>query len=151
MRKEKKGKKFIKTPIYKGGIKAMRTFVSTELKYPDDALQNKTEGTVHLRYSINRAGKTFNIKIVKGVGHGCNEEAKRIIGLFTFDMPKNRAGKVIFHKTLQIHFRLPKVTEKKLDLTPPKPVQTDFSYSYTVTTTTKKEDGTSSYGYSIPM
>ena len=33
--------------------------------------------------------------------------------MFEFEMPKNRAGKIIFHKTLQVHFRLPKESEKK--------------------------------------
>jgi len=128
----------------------MRAFVKKELKYPTDALKNKVEGVVHLRYSINRHGKVFNIKIVKGIGHGCNKEAKRIIGLFTFEMPKNRAGRLIFHKTLQVHFRLPKASEmeKKIELVPQKPAsQTEISYSYQ----TEDKNKSNTYSYSIQL
>jgi len=147
MSQERKKNKFIKSPAFRGGMKALRAFVSNSLKYPKDALENKVEGTVHLRYSIDRSGKTFNIKVVKGIGHGCNEEAQRIVSLFTFDMPKNRAGKLIFHKTLQIHFRLPKESEaKKVEIK--SPVKQVINYTYTVSSN-KKDNG--NYGYSISI
>ena len=146
MNKDRKEKKFIKSPSFKGGMKALRAFVATNLKYPKAAFDNKVEGTVHLRYSIDRNGKTFNIKVVKSIGNGCNEEAKRIVSLLKFEMPKNRAGKLIFHKTLQIHFRLPKELEAQVK--PPKPVEkNDIEISYTVSSS--GENG--SYGYSIEL
>jgi TonB family protein len=149
MKKEKKENKFIKSPSFKGGMKALRKFVSANLKYPKTALENKIKGTVHLRYSIDRTGKTFNVKVIKGIGSGCNEEAQRIVGLLNFEMPKNRAGKLIFHKTLQIHFRLPKETEtKKINIAPP--VEQVITYSYT-TSTDKSNTDNGNYGYSISI
>jgi len=145
MKKDRKEKKFIKSPAFKGGMKALREFVATNLQYPKAALDNKTEGTVHLRYSINRDGKTFNIKVVKGIANGCNEEAQRIVSLFKFEMPKNRAGKLIFHKTLQIHFRLPKQTVSKLP-SPPKNKEIEISY-----TISKESNDSRYYGYSIEL
>lgn len=145
MKKDRKEKKFIKSPTFKGGMKALRAFVSDNMRYPKDALKNKVEGTVHLRYSIDRTGKTFNIKVIKGIGSGCNEEAQRIIGLFKFEIPKNRAGKLIFHKTLQIHFRLPKEVEVKIAV-PLKKKEAEITYSITVSSKTPK-----SYGYSIDL
>ena len=146
MKKDRKEKKFIKSPAFIGGMKALRAFVATNLRYPKTALENKIEGTVHLRYSIDRTGKTFNIKVVKGIGNGCNEEARRIVGLFKFEMPKNRAGKLIFHKTLQIHFRLPKDVETKVSpLVPIEKKEVEISYTINYS----KNGG--SYGYSIEL
>ncbi len=148
MKKDRKEKKFIKSPAFKGGMKALRAFVSQNMRYPKEALQNKVEGTVHLRYSIDRNGKTFNIKVVKGIGNGCNEEAQRIISLFKFEMPKNRAGKLIFHKTLQIHFRLPKEKEiKKVEINP----QQEQIISYSITNSTSKDKNDRGYTYSISL
>ncbi len=145
MKNERNKGKFIKSPAFKGGMKALRAFVSENMRYPQDALKEKIEGTVHLRYSIDRTGKTFNIKVVKGIGEHCDEEAKRIIGLFKFEMPKNRAGKLIFHKTLQIHFRLPKEAEvKKVEIVPP--VEQVITYSYT----SSSEKDTYEYSITVP-
>lgn len=134
MHRENRKAKFVKNPVFEGGMQAMRQLIRDNMVYPPAALENKIEGTVHLRYSIDRYGKVFNIKTVSGIGYGCDEEAVRLVGLFEFRMPKNRAGKLIFHKTLQIHFRLPNEPE----------TNTQINYSYTA----KKEDG-GSYGYSI--
>lgn len=142
MKRDRKEKKFIKSPAFKGGMKALRAFVAKNMRYPKDALKNKIEGTVHLRYSIDRTGKTFNIKVVKGIGNGCNEEAQRIVGLFKFEMPKNRAGKLIFHKTLQIHFRLPKKAEL------PTPIEKkEIEINYNIS----RQSSGGSYEYTIDM
>lgn len=148
MKKDRKENKFIKSPAFKGGLKALRAFVSKNIRYPKDALKDKVEGTIHLRYSIDRTGKTFNIKVVKGIGSGCNEEAQRIVGLFEFDMPKNRAGRLIFHKTLQIHFRLPKEKEAKVPIPVPTPVE-EMEMEIIYSVSGKTESGT--YGYSIDL
>jgi protein TonB len=144
MKKDRKEKKFIKSPAFKGGMKALRAFVASNMRYPKAALDNKIEGTVHLRYSIDRTGKTFNIKVVKGIGNGCNEEAQRIVSLFKFEMPKNRAGKLIFHKTLQIHFRLPKEKQAEL-LTPIEKKEIEINYNVI------KGSSRESYEYTINL
>ena len=144
MKKETKENKFIKSPSFKGGMKALRAFVASNLKYPPIAFENKIEGTVHLRYSIDRNGKTFNIRVIKGIGNGCNEEARRIVSLFKFEMPKNRAGKLIFHKTLQIHFRLPK---KSPESSMEEIQKRNLEINYTVNKTNDKGN----YEYSIDL
>lgn len=141
MKKENRKEKFVKNPIFPGGKKGMREMVKNNLRYPQTALKNKTEGTVHLRYSIDRYGKPFDIKVVSGIGDGCDEEAKRIVGLFEFRMPRNRAGKLIFHKTLQIHFRLPKKKPVKAIKSPP---LVEYSYN-------SNEDTSSGYSYTIDL
>lgn len=109
MKKERKGKHFIKKPIYKGGPNALKQFISQQMQYPKEALAQKKEGTVLIRYTINHRGKVVDTKLISGIGFGCDEEADRLVRLLTFEVPKNRGIKAVFHKELHIHFRLPKI------------------------------------------
>jgi len=135
MKKERKNKHFIKKPVYDGGLKAMRAFISQNKKYPKEALENKVEGTVYIKYSIDHKGKVIDVKVIKSLGHGCDEEAIRVVKLLKFQVPKNRGVRVKFNKNIQIHFRLPK------QKTPPqKPKTQSTQYAYSITPTKKKEE-----------
>ena len=129
MARPKKDDHFIKKPIYPGGLKAMRQLIKSNLKYPKDALTQKVEGSVYLRYGIDHTGKVSEVKILQSLGHGCDEEAERIVKLFLFEVPKiPRKLKVAFHKNIRIHFKLPK---EKPALKPKK--QQTNSINYTIT------------------
>lgn len=152
MAKERRDDSFIKKPIYPGGTKAFRKFIKDNLKYPKEALANKTEGTVHLKYTIDHKGKVIDTKVVKGVGGGCSEEACRILKLLQFEVPKNpRKLRVTFHQKTQITFKLPKSkTVKKAAPTPSKPA---FRYVYKPADKSPNEEKTDktkvSYTYTI--
>ncbi len=134
MQKERKGKHFIKNPFYEGGLKAMREFISQNKKYPKAALQEKIEGTVYIKYTINYKGEVIETKVVKSLGYGCDEEAQRVVKLLKFEAPKNRRVKIKFFKDIQIHFRLSKKKEK-----PIQQVIAQTNYSYTITPSKKEE------------
>ncbi|MEZ4982898.1 MAG: TonB family protein [Saprospiraceae bacterium] len=63
-KKETKDIQFIKQPYYPGGQDAITAFVRENMKYPETALKNKTEGTVVLRYDINHKGKVTDAKVL---------------------------------------------------------------------------------------
>ena len=107
MKKERTDKHFIKHPVYVGGQKALRQFISNNVKYPNLAKAHKIEGTVVLKYTINYKGEVIETKIMKGLGYGCDEEAIRLTKLLRFEIPKTRKIKVLFHKSIHIHFKLP--------------------------------------------
>jgi len=134
MKKERKDHQFIKKPYYEGGMTAMKKFIKENLAYPPKAFKQKIEGSVYIRYTINYKGKVVDTKIVAGVGHGCDEEAIRLVKLLEFKVPKNRNLKAVFHKNLQIHFRLPKTLPKKEVPLPSAPMTIQYNY-----TTTKQE------------
>ena len=133
MKKERNPNSFIKKPIYDGGMKALRAFIAQNKKYPKAALENKIEGTVYVKYTIDYKGKVVATKIVKSLGNGCDEESIRLVKMLKFRVPKNRGIKVKFYKNIQIHFRLPKEKEKTKVVTP------STSYVYTITSSPKKE------------
>lgn len=160
MEKERKEKHFIQKPIYEGGLKAMKSFIKENLQYPKAALDSRIEGTVSLRYTINHKGKVVKVKIISGIGYGCDQEAERLVKELVFSASKNRGKRMVFHKSLQIHFRLPKKkTLPKLDV-PPTPetkapeVEPQIHYNYVKTDKkprTDKKPPKSSSGYSITI
>jgi len=131
MKKGRKDHQFIKKPYYEGGMTAMKTFIKKNLSYPPVALQKKIEGSVYIRYAINYKGKVVDTKIVTGIGHGCDEEAIRLVKLLEFNVPKNRNLKALFHKNLQIHFRLPKTLPPKKVVPPTSPMTIQYNYTTT--------------------
>lgn len=99
---------FIHKPVYPGGKEALQRFLKTALRYPPAALQNKTEGSVRVEYSLNQKGKVVKATAVDGPKDGCREEAERLVKLLRFQVPKDYKLNVRYHQHLNIHFKLPK-------------------------------------------
>lgn len=139
MKKEKKPEQFIRHPSYPGGIEAMRAFIKQHLHYPEEALKNKVEGTVAVAYEIDHQGNVIDAKIKSGIGSGCDEEALRITKLLKFGVPPHKGLRVTFHKTINIHFRLP-VAQKMS-------ASTQLNYNFVE----KKKEGKVTYTYNISI
>ncbi|MEM7106317.1 MAG: energy transducer TonB [Bacteroidota bacterium] len=114
MPKEKKEKNFIKKPVYPGGNKAMKDFIRNNMKYPKEAAENRIEGTVRVKYTINHLGRVIEAKVISKLGHGCDEEAVRLVKLLRFETEKPRGVKVKFHKDINIYFKLPKKSKPQI-------------------------------------
>ena len=147
MKKHKRSKDFIHKAYYKGGTEALRKFVKQELKYPEEALKEKIEGSVSLRFEIDHFGKIHHIKVVSGLGYGCDEEAIRLISMLKYEVQKSYKMKVNFKKKMNVHFKLPiqKAAPKKSENLPK-------MVSYTITPSEKKGDQSKkqgSYSYTI--
>jgi TonB family protein len=106
MARQKSENHFIKGAVYPGGQKAMLLFIQNNLRYPSEAIAAEIEGTVRIRFSIDHTGKVFKSQVVTSLGHGCDEEAIRLVHLLEFEVPKTYKLKVQHHRTLNIHFKL---------------------------------------------
>lgn len=147
MQRERKPKNFLPKATFRGGPKAMKKFIGENLKYPPEALKDKIEGTVVLRLSIDYKGKVIKSKVKSGLSSGCNEEAQRVVSLLEFDVDTRvRKGKILFHKNINIHFRLPKATPPKKEKAEPQRTQ----LTYTITTK-KASKPSPSYSYTIKV
>jgi TonB family protein len=159
MNKERKDKHFLHKPLHEGGSASIKKLVIQNLQYPKEALESRVEGTVHLRYEINHKGIVTGAKIISGIGYGCDEEAVRLVKLLQFQIAKNRGVKAIFHKTISIHFKMPKQVPVKE--VPPPPQLSHIEFNYTIQTTPKDstaartapapDKATSSYNYIIQL
>ncbi|MFK7950101.1 MAG: energy transducer TonB [Saprospiraceae bacterium] len=159
MKKNRKGKNFIKQAYYKGGSKALETFILNHLQYPQEAFDKSIEGTIHAKYDINQRGKVTKIKLYNSIGYGCDEEAKRVIRLLQFVVPKTRGLHLTYHKEIHIHFRMPK--SKPIEVTKDDKIEntttTPQTLQYNIVETPKKEatdkknNSGESYHYTISM
>jgi len=73
---------FIKLPsnaTYPGGSQAFNKYLSKNLKFPIEAKKNKKNGVVTVTFTVNKDGSLENIAVNRGIGHGCDEEAIRLV------------------------------------------------------------------------
>lgn len=136
----RKPESFIRQPNYPGGAKALDQFIKTHLRYPEEAIQHKIEGTVSVNYDLDVFGDVIEATIKHGIGYGCDEEALRIVKLLKFEKRRYQGMRVVFHRNINIHFRL------HVASTPPPQEQT-VKYNYTEA----KKDPGSSGSYEIKI
>ncbi|MBU0765090.1 MAG: energy transducer TonB [Bacteroidetes bacterium] len=101
----KKKKKFIKVPEYPGGKVAFVKFIKENMKYPEAALEKGIGGIVHLDINIDDSGNILDVRVTKGIGYGCDEEAVRLALLLKYGSVKNRGLRVKTTKKVRIAFR----------------------------------------------
>jgi TonB family protein len=66
-------------PEPKEGINAFYHYIQENLKYPEEAKKMGVEGKVFVQFVVDKDGKLSEVKAVKGIGAGCDEEAVRVI------------------------------------------------------------------------
>lgn len=66
-------------PSFPGGQEAMYKFVYSEMRYPADAKRFGISGQVITQFTVAADGDMEDIKVVKGLGYGCDEEALRVM------------------------------------------------------------------------
>jgi protein TonB len=60
-------------------MKAFYHYIQENLKYPEEAKKQGIEGKVFVQFVVDKDGKLTEVKAVKGIGAGCDEEAVRVI------------------------------------------------------------------------
>ncbi|HMX40297.1 MAG TPA: energy transducer TonB [Saprospiraceae bacterium] len=156
MEKDKKKPVFVYQPEYPGGPKEISKFIQQHLRYPDKAMSAGAEGTVIVEFDIDHKGKVVGTRVLQSVGHGCDEEACRVVKLLQFDVPKNRGMRVLFHKKTHIHFRKPaKQPAAAAPSLPQSPMQITYTYTTSAPTPPSTEEGkqapVETYTYSIQI
>ncbi len=89
-------------PEFPGGNEAMFKFLGDNIRYPEAAAKANTEGKVILSFVVTEDGETRDIKVLKSVGQGCDEEAIRVLSKF----PKWEPGMQNGHK-VNVQYHLP--------------------------------------------
>jgi protein TonB len=94
-------------PEFPGGDQKMKEYLRDHIHYPEMAREQGIQGKVWLRFVVDESGNISKVEIVKGIGGGCDEEAKRVIQnmpAWTPGMMKGKPVKVAF--TLPVNFVL---------------------------------------------
>lgn len=96
-------------PEFPGGDKAFREFVNNNLRYPQEAIEAGIEGSVFITFTVETDGSISDIKSLRGIGGGCDEEAIRIIEAMPKWIPgKNKGRPVKVQCTIPIEFSMKK-------------------------------------------
>ncbi|MFA8300253.1 MAG: energy transducer TonB [Hyphomicrobiales bacterium] len=76
-------------PEFKGGMEGLKKYLQRNLRYPRIAKETNITGKVYLSYVVEKDGSITDIQILRGIGGGCDEEAKRVVQ----NMPKWNPGR----------------------------------------------------------
>ena len=76
-------------PTYPGGTEEMYRFLQENIKYPEEAKELGIQGRVFVTFVVEEDGSISNVKVLRGIGGGCDAEAIRVVK----SMPKWIPGK----------------------------------------------------------
>lgn len=93
----------VETPAsFPGGEAEMYKYLGKNMKYPSIAKDNNIQGRVYVSFVVEKDGSITDVKVLRGIGGGCDEEAIRVVK----SMPKWSAGKQR-GKAVRVRFNLP--------------------------------------------
>jgi TonB family protein len=77
-------------------------FLVNNIKYPEVARKAGIQGMVHINYIVEKDGSLSSIKVIRGIGSGCDEEALRVVSMMPKWKPGKQRGKIV-----AVEFNLP--------------------------------------------
>lgn len=84
-----------KMPEFPGGISALQAFLAKNIQFPAAAAETDVQGTVYVYFVVEKDGSISNIRILRGIGAGCDEEAERVISMLPKWKPGEQRGKPV--------------------------------------------------------
>jgi TonB family protein len=101
-------------PQYPGGVEALINFLAGNIKYPEEAKKLGIQGKVSVTFVIRPTGEVTDVKVLKGIGSGCDEESVRVIKMMPKWKPGEMKGKTVpVQYVLPISYTLDKDQKKK--------------------------------------
>ena len=89
-------------PEFPGGAGKMMDYLSNNIKYPEEAKEKGISGRVFLSFVIEKDGSVSDVKVARGIGKVCDDEAVRVVKA----MPKWKPG-LMKGKPVRVSYMLP--------------------------------------------
>lgn len=89
-------------PEFPGGVDALLRYIAENTEYPDIAVQNDIEGTVHVQFVVDRDGSLTDVRVLKKSFKCLDDEAMRVVK----SMPKWKPGKQN-GETVRVRYSVP--------------------------------------------
>ena len=89
-------------PSFPGGEEEMFKYLGKNIKYPPMAKDAGIQGIVYVTFVVMENGNIDQVKVLRGIGGGCDEEAIRVVK----NMPSWKPGKQR-GKSVRVQFNLP--------------------------------------------
>ena len=101
-------------PFFPGGESALLAYVAQHLKYPAQAIRDRVQGIVQLRFVVLENGRIGDVQIIKSLEPHCDAEAKRVVKTLPRFIPGKQGGKAVrVWYTIPIRFMIPEKTTKE--------------------------------------
>ena len=82
-------------PEFPGGEKAMMQFIVDNVNYPQKAKDANIQGKVYVSFVVEKDGSVDEVKLMRGIGGGCDEEAVRVVKAMPKWVPGKQDGKLV--------------------------------------------------------
>ncbi len=94
-------------PSFPGGEAELFKYLGKNIKYPEMANSAGISGVVYVTFVVDKDGKIKDVKVLRGIGGGCDEEAVRVVKNMPAWKPGKQRGKsVTVQYNLPIRFTL---------------------------------------------
>ncbi|TVR38769.1 MAG: M56 family peptidase [Bacteroidia bacterium] len=94
-------------PSFPGGTDAKLHFLQSKLRYPAEAREAGIQGTVFVTFVVENDGEISDVRVLRGIGGGCDEEAVRVVEKMpAWEPGVQRGEKVRVQFNLPIRFKL---------------------------------------------
>lgn len=89
-------------PSFPGGEAKLYAYLGNNMKYPPIARDNNIQGRVYVSFVVEKNGSITDVKVLRGIGGGCDEEAIRVVKSMPGWSPGKQRG-----KSVRVRFNLP--------------------------------------------
>jgi protein TonB len=89
-------------PEFPGGYSELYEYLGKNIKYPVMAKESGIQGKVYVTFVVEIDGSITDVRTIRGIGGGCDEEAIRVVQA----MPKWKPGKQR-GKPVRVQYNLP--------------------------------------------
>ena len=89
-------------PGYPGGEEARIGFLQQNIKYPEEAKELGIQGRVFVTFVVEVDGSITDVRVLRGIGGGCDEEAVRVVRAMPKWVPGKQRGVPV-----RVQFNLP--------------------------------------------
>ena len=96
-------------PEFPGGMSALIDFLSSNIKYPEDAIKQNVGGRVMVMFVVETDGSISNVRVARTVFPSLDSEAIRVVKSMPKWKPGKEKGRVVRVKyTLPVIFSIKK-------------------------------------------
>lgn len=89
-------------PTFPGGDEKLFEYIQKNIKYPAIARENGISGRVYLTFVVDKEGRIKDVRLLRGIGGGCDEEAMRVVRSMPDWKPGRQNG-----RSVQVQYNLP--------------------------------------------
>ena len=89
-------------PGFVGGEESRIAYLQQNIKYPEEAKELGIQGKVFVTFVVEIDGSITDVKVLRGIGGGCDEEAIRVVSSMPKWVPGKQRGTAV-----RVQFNLP--------------------------------------------